>query len=278
MIVDFHSHTNASDGTLPALELIALMRARGVGVFSITDHDTLDAYATFDRMAQDATVITGVEINTSYRGNDVHVLGYRLPLHDTRLTRLLKDHRAARRTRAHAMVAKLQAAGAPITFEMVASEAAEGAALGRPHVAKALVRHGVVKDIEAAFRQWLTWGKPGHVPQDHITPQLAIRLIHEAGGVAVLAHPGRLQDETIIDELGPSLDGLEVFYPKHSSAQIHFYRGKAAQYGLVMSGGSDFHDIRWNTRGVGMDVGEADIAPFLELVCAKPQDTASPAP
>jgi len=242
------------------------MQARGVSVFSITDHDSIEAYGVLRGSFSGTRIVPGVEINTSYRGNDVHILGYRFDLSDTRLRRTLDEHRAARHTRAQRMVEQLRAAGLPITFDMVAAEAAEGAALGRPHVAKALVRNKMVGDVETVFRDWLGWGKPGHVPQDHVSPQEAIDLIHEAGGVAVLAHPGRLKDETIIDELGPALDAIEVFYPKHSSVQVAYYRAKAAHYGLAMTAGSDFHDARWNKDGVGMDVDRADIATFLELV------------
>lgn len=267
MIVDFHSHTNASDGTLTPDELVAAMRERNVSIFSITDHDTLDAYRTLTGKTIDATVIPGVEINCSVRGGDVHILGYKLPLEETNLTRILSSHRSSRVERAKQMVKQLNDAGLPVTFEQVQAEAVGSLALGRPHVGKALVRHGHVKNIEAVFRDWLVVGKPGYVPQDHILPYRAIELIKEAGGVAVLAHPGRLKDETIIDDLAKyGLDGIEVFYPTHSPQQISYYRGKAKEHKLVMTAGSDFHDIRWHTRGVGMEVEKTDIQPFLDRI------------
>jgi predicted metal-dependent phosphoesterase TrpH len=266
MTIDFHSHTRESDGALSPPELVAMMRARGVGIFSITDHDTMRAYGQFD--ADFATVVPGIEINTTWEDNEVHVLGYAVPLgEETPLARVLAENRDFRRTRIDRMVANLNAAGYPIAVADVVAESDGGDAMGRPHVAKALIRAGLVRDIESAFRDLLTRGKPGYLPSNYITPAQAIDVIRDSGGVPVLAHPGRLKDESIVDELiEHGLAGLEVFYPSHSPAQTAHFRAKAARHGLVMTAGSDFHDIRWHTRGVGMDVEEADIRPFLDLV------------
>ncbi|GAC1432598.1 MAG: PHP domain-containing protein [Candidatus Velthaea sp.] len=265
MTVDFHSHTNESDGTLPPAELIASMRKRGVTVFSITDHDTMRAYDGVD--AEGIRLVPGIEINTTWNGNDVHILGYGLPLGPSKLADTLEANRGHRRTRAEQMVAQLNAAGYPLTLEAVLAESGGGHALGRPHVAKALIRAGYVSDINDAFKKLLSHGGAGYVPSLHITPLEAIDIITRSGGVPVLAHPGRLKDEAILDDLAESgLVGLEVFYPTHTPPMISHYRKKATQYGLVMTGGSDFHDIRYNTRGVGMDIDEDDIKPFLDLV------------
>jgi hypothetical protein len=264
--VDFHSHTRESDGALGPAELVAMMRARGVGIFSITDHDTMRAYGQF--AAGFATVVPGIEINTTWEDNEVHVLGYAVPLGDeTPLAQVLAQNRDFRRTRIERMVANLNAAGYPIDVAGVVAESDGGDALGRPHVAKALIRAGLVRDVETAFRDLLTRGKPGYLPSTPLTPFQAVDVIRESGGVPVLAHPGRLKDEAIVDELiEHGLAGLEVFYPSHTPAQTARFREKAARSGLVMSAGSDFHDIRWHARGVGMDVEEADIRPFLDLV------------
>jgi predicted metal-dependent phosphoesterase TrpH len=266
MTVDFHCHTRESDGALAPEELVAMMRARGVGIFSITDHDTIRAYGQF--AADFATVVPGIEINTTWEDNEVHVLGYDVPLGDnTPLAQVLADNRDFRRTRIERMVAALNAAGYPITVAGVTRESDGGDAIGRPHVAKALIRAGLVKDVETAFRDLLTRGKPGYLPSNYITPTQAVEVILESGGLPVLAHPGRLKDEGIVDELvAHGLAGLEVFYHSHTPAQTAHFRAKAAQHGLVMTAGSDFHDIRWHTRGVGMDVDEADIRPFLDRI------------
>ncbi len=265
MIVDFHSHTNASDGTLEPQALVAAMRRRGVTLFSITDHDTLRAYDGLT--VEGARIIAGIEINTTWRGSEVHVLGYGLPLGDSPLTLTLARNRAARVARIERIVAQLRGAGYEISAADVQAESAGGDAIGRPHVARALVRAGLVADIDTAFRKLLTSGGAGFVPSSHITPFEAIDVIGASGGTAVLAHPGRLKDQTVIDDLAASgLVGLEVFYATHTPSQTAHYRGVAARLGLVMTAGSDFHDARWNVRGVGMDVDEDDLRPFLELV------------
>jgi predicted metal-dependent phosphoesterase TrpH len=266
VIVDFHSHTHESDGSLPPAQLVDLMRKRGVRIFAITDHDTTRAYGTF--AADFARVVPGVEINTSWRDNEVHVLGYGVPTGDDgALAGVLAANRDFRRTRAERMVNAVNAAGFPVTLDAVIAEAGGADAIGRPHLAKALVRAGHVSDVDAAFRTLLGRGKPGYVPSNNITPAQAIAAIAESGGVPVLAHPGRLKDETILDELAAQgLAGIEVFYPTHTPSQTAHFRAKAAHYGLVMTAGSDFHDPRWNERGVGMDVDEDDIGPFLELL------------
>lgn len=266
MLVDFHSHTCESDGTLAPAELSELMQRRGVRFFSITDHDTIKAYGQFETPPHIRT-ISGIEINTSFSESEVHILGYRLPLGDSPLTAVLEENRAARRVRVGRIVEQLRDAGYGITMDDVHAEAYEGASLGRPHVGKALIRLGIAPDIETAFRSFLRRGTPGHVPSTHITPEQAIEVVLASGGVPVLAHPGRLKDYAIIEQLVEyGLQGLEVFYPTHEPMQIQYFRDRARQYGLVMTAGSDFHDIRYHKRGVGVEVDEEDIEPFLNLV------------
>ena len=268
MLVDFHSHTLESDGTLTPVELAAAMRKRGVEIFSVTDHDTLGAYAKLAESGHDAPHVTGVELNTTYRGNEVHVLGYGFAVDSAPILEAVASNRAQRRLRAEKMVAQLAVAGYEVSFEDVRAEAgSDDSALGRPHVARALIRKGYARDIDSAFRELLTPGKPGYVPQTYLRPQDAVSLVARAGGVAVLAHPGRLRDESIVEELVEAgLAGIETFYPTHDANMTAHFRALAARYGLVMTAGSDFHDARYNARGVGMDVAREDISPFLELV------------
>ncbi len=266
MLVDFHSHTFESDGTLAPSALCELMQKRGVRIFSITDHDTIEAYGRFD-VPKHMRAVVGIEINTTYRDGEVHILGYRLPTGESPLTNVLEQNRAARRVRVGRIVDQLRAAGHEITMDDIRAEAREGASLGRPHVGKALIRLGIAPDIETAFRSFLRRGTPGYVPSTHITPHEAIDVILASGGVPVLAHPGRLKDYSMIDELAErGLQGLEVFYPTHESAQIQHFRDRARRLNLVMTAGSDFHDIRYHKRGVGVEVDQADITPFLNLI------------
>lgn len=266
MLVDFHSHTWESDGTLSPQGLCDLMHERGVRVFSITDHDTLTAYGQFE-LPKNLRVVTGIEINTTYSDGEVHILGYGLPLEPSPLTQVLEANRNARRARVGRIVQQLRDSGHEITLEHVHAEAKENASLGRPHVGKALVRLGIASDIEHAFRAFLRRDTPGYVPSTHITPHEAIEVIAASGGVSVLAHPGRLRDYDIIGPLVEhGLQGLEVFYPTHEPMQVQYFRDRAKQYGLVMTAGSDFHDIRYHRRGVGAEVEEPDIRAFLNLV------------
>ena len=266
MIVDFHSHTCESDGTLTPQALADFMGERAVEVFSISDHDTMTAYGKFTP-PPGSRVVTGVEINTTYRGNEVHLLGYGMRPDSPELEAMIAHNREARVRRAHRMVEQLRRAGYGITFEAVLEHAPDAKSIGRPHVAKALIASGQVADIDSAFRNLLRTGMPGYVPSLHITPQEAIERIGAAGGVPVLAHPGRLKDRVLIDELAPNgLRGLEVFYPLHDPDDVADFRAVAKRYGLVMTAGMDFHDIRYHTRGVGMEVAREDIAPFLALV------------
>lgn len=272
MLVDFHSHTRESDGTLEPRELAALMRRRGVSVFSVTDHDTLAAYDGAglrgdDEGAGSPRLVVGIEINTTYRGSEVHVLGYGLPVGAPELEDVLAANRRARAKRVAEIVARLNTIGIDVSLDQVRSEANGGASLGRPHVAMALMRAHHVPTIDAAFHRLLARDKPAYVPSVHLSPQRAIEIVVRAGGVPVLAHPGRLRDYDLIDELADAgIVGLEVFYPRHDASQVAHFRERARDLGLVMTAGSDFHDARYNTRGVGVEVDADDIRPFLELV------------
>jgi len=268
--VDFHSHSYESDGSLSPQDLADFMHASGVETYSISDHDTLSAYGGAFQAAPGARVVAGIEINASYRGNEVHVLGYGSALlGDADVAAMLEHNRAERRKRVERMVDQLRRGGYGITVADVEREGPNAKALGRPHVGKALVRAGFAGDIESAFRNFLRQGKVGYVPSTHVTPHEAIETIGTAGGVAVLAHPGRLRDLSIIDELAPhGLRGLEAFYPRHDAGDVRFFCEKAAELGLMVSGGADFHDIRYNTKGVGIEVPDDAIAPFLEAVFA----------
>jgi 3',5'-nucleoside bisphosphate phosphatase len=266
VIVDFHCHTIESDGSLTPQALADSMGDRHVEIFAISDHDTLSAYGAFTPPSG-ARVVTGVEINTTWRDNEVHLLGYALPLESPSFGSMLERNRDERAKRARRMVEQLQAGGYSITFEAVLREAQGSKALGRPHVAKALVRAGAVESVDSAFRRLLRRGTPGYVPSTHVTPHEAIDGIRECGGVAVLAHPGRLKDRSIIDALAErGLQGLEVFYPQHDAEDVRCFREIAQRYGLVMTAGSDFHDIRYHAHGVGMEVDRGDVAPFLKMV------------
>ncbi|MGB6412609.1 MAG: hypothetical protein WBF19_04635, partial [Candidatus Cybelea sp.] len=185
------------------------------------------------------------------------------------INELLEYNQDQRRIRAETMVDQLRKAGYGITLDDVLAESGDALSIGRPHVAKALVRLGIVGSVDEAFKKALGTGRPGYVPQLYTTPEHAIEKIAEAGGIPVLAHPGRLKDRVLIDELAPrGLRGLEVFYPLHDAADTAEFRETARRYNLVMTAGMDFHDIRYHTKGVGMEVPAEDLEPFFDLVAA----------
>ncbi|MGC8485005.1 MAG: PHP domain-containing protein [Candidatus Baltobacteraceae bacterium] len=267
MIVDFHSHTLCSDGSLEPQALADMMAQRAVEAYSITDHDTLAAYGRFTPHAG-ARVVIGTEINTYYRNSEVHVLGYGLRVDDPAFAAFLVENREHRFTRAQRMVEQLRAGGYAITMADVERHAQGSKVLGRPHVARALVANGISSDIEAAFRGLLRRGRPGFVPSTFVTPQRASAAIRAAGGIAVLAHPGRVADAAIVDELcgAGEFDGLEIYYPLHDADDIARFERKASEYGLLATAGADFHDIRYHKGGVGMEVDAAALAPFFARV------------
>lgn len=268
MIVDFHSHTRESDGALQPGELVGMMQQCGVEIFSISDHDSLGAYGKFDLPAG-MRVVTGVEINTTYRENEVHILGYGVATDDPEFLAELEANRGQRSARMERMVEHLRAADVMITVDRVRSFGSQGGALGRPHVAMALIEAGYASDINDAFARYLHRGGIGYVPSIYVTPQQAIAAIRKAHGIAVLAHPGRLKDRAILHELATQgLHGIEVFYPRHDARDVEEFRAVAAQYGLVMTAGSDFHDLRYHPQGVGREVAREDIEPFLALLNA----------
>lgn len=243
MSVELHCHTTASDGTLTPEELIALAVRRGLEAIAITDHDTTAAFqpATAAAAPYRLEVIPAIEINAEVGGLDVHVLGYYLDPSHAGLQQALTGLQEARVRRAHEMVELLASLGAPLEYERVQHFAA-GDSVGRPHVARALVEAGHVKDLPDAFERYLATGKPGYVPRRNLGPAEAIRLIREAGGVAVLAHPGLIGDETMTERLVPAgLQGLEVHYPQHPPLLREHYAALAARLGLVVTGGSDYH-------------------------------------
>jgi len=241
--IDLHVHSSASDGTLSPAAVVRAAHAAGVTALALTDHDTTDGVA--EAMAAAAALgvelIPGVELNTDRSRGEVHILGYYIPLDDQRFQGLLAHRRGARVRRGQAMVQRLQALGCAITFDQV-ERIAQGGAITRPHVARALVEAGCVASVEEAFRRYLHAGGPAYVPHEPFSPVEAVRAVLDAGGVPVLAHPGRMEDEGIIPELvAAGLQGLECYYPEHTPADTRRFLELAAKYDLVITGGTDFH-------------------------------------
>ncbi len=250
--VDLHSHTTASDGRATPEELIALAKAADLQAVAVTDHDTLDGLPAA-QVAADACgihLVHGIELSTIDGAREVHLLGLHLQDTDVLAEQLIAVQ-AARVDRAVEMVAKLNKLGMPVTMEMVLHEAA-GGAVGRPHVARALLAGGWARDMREAFDRYLGDGKPANVGKLRIELADGIALIHDAGGVAVWAHPqGEGNKEKIGRYAALGLDGVEVRHPSHSSEDLARLATLCDHFGLLKSGGSDWHGALDGFRPLG---------------------------
>ena len=241
--VDLHLHTTASDGAYAPAAVVALARERGLRTIAITDHDSMEGVAeALAAAGHGLEVIPGVEINTDIPHAEVHILGYHVDYHHAELQDVLQRLRDFRRDRARRMVEKLARLGMPVDWRRVAALAGEGA-VGRPHVAQALVERGYVADVSQAFDRYLGREGPAYVERHKLTPVEATRLIVRAGGLPVLAHPSGLEHlPTLLDELtAAGLVGLEAYYTGYLPEETQGLLLLAQKYGLVATGGSDFH-------------------------------------
>lgn len=245
---DLHTHTKASDGTCDPAENVRLAKEAGLAALAISDHDTVAGIPEAIEAAKGLgiEVIPGVEVSSVGRGQDIHVLGYFIPYADKAFQERLVGLRETRHERNQLLIAKLQELGIPITLENVyRRKQGTDKNIGRPHIAEELIEIGVVSSIEEAFAKYL--GKEGaaYVNPPRITPQEAIRLIQDAGGVAVLAHPGLYDDDELVQELIVfGLDGIEVNHPDNTEEQKQLYTQWANENHLIKTGGSDFHGWR----------------------------------
>jgi predicted metal-dependent phosphoesterase TrpH len=241
--VDLHTHTTASDGLLTPTELVRQAVTAGLAAIAVTDHDTTAGLpeALAAGAEQGIEVVPGVEISTSHAGLEVHLLGYFVDAGSAEFERLLASRREDRDERAREMVERLRALGVYIEYEDVLREAARGA-VGRPHVAAALLTKGWVQTRQEAFDRWLADGRPAAVPKPVFPLAEAIDLLLGMGAVPVCAHPGLLKRPEILEEMPAlGLAGVEVFYPKHLPEQQRELLAFARARGLVATGGSDFH-------------------------------------
>lgn len=239
-------HTTASDGRCSPSDLVARVHAAGVRVFSVTDHDTLAALTDAGEAASalGLTLVPGIEVTAVWDARDVHVLGYWIDPDDAGLAAFLEAQRARRVERVRAIGLALARAGAPVDLEPLLASARQrpGASVGRPGVARLLVAAGHAVSVQDAFDRLLGAGCPAFVPRTGVSPEDAVQVIHQAGGLASLAHPGvTRRDDRIAVWADAGLDAIEAYHSDHSDEEQAHYLQRGRDLGLAVSGGSDFH-------------------------------------
>ena len=244
-LVDLHMHSTFSDGRYTPTQLVEVAAAKGIAVLALTDHDSWNGVAEAQAAAArlgNIRVLTGVELGTQCENDSVHILGYHVNMNCEPLHAKMDEMRHGRELRLTRMLAKLDGLGYHIEVEACDPK---NRAVGRPHVAKALVAAGYFNTVQEVFDALLHRGGPAYVPQPKLAPEEAVQLIHEAGGIAVLAHPSELSDGTLPERLlrAVPFDGVEVYHPSADKKAQAKWLQLAQELQLLVGGGSDFHAI-----------------------------------
>jgi 3',5'-nucleoside bisphosphate phosphatase len=248
-IADLHMHSLISDGRLTPTDLVDLAYRNGVRIMSLTDHDIVDGlHEAFEAAAKypDLTLIPGIEMSTDVPGNEVHITGHFIDWRNEEFRAKLARLQESRLGRAQKMVDRLAELGKPVEWARVQSFA-EGA-VGRPHIALALVEAGHVSSVNEAFDLYLSRTGPAYVERERLEPEEVVRVIGEVGGLATLAHPRELYAAGSLEDLlkrlkTAGLTGMEVYYQDYVPEEIETFRRLAKQFGLLPLGGSDYHGL-----------------------------------
>lgn len=265
---DLHLHTYHSDGTRSPREVIDAAKTHGLGIVAISDHDNLAAWFEIKPYADSSgiTLIPAMELSCIFSGADVHILAYAFDPTDERIEKRLAEFRNTRARRGHEMIGRLRELGVEVNPERV-DQLAGGGAMGRPHIARAMVEAGHVTSVDEAFDRYLGWGKPAFVDKQRFSIEEAVELIHSAGGLTSIAHPAVYPNHAKIvpQVLDAGIDGVEVFHPDVDETERERYRNLARFRGKMITGGSDDHGTAKSTQTLGtIRVPEDLIAPILE--------------
>jgi len=243
MFADLHLHTNFSDGTYTPEEMVSQAAKHQLAAIALTDHDTVEGCdrAAAACKALEIEFIPGTELTAEQAENEIHILGYFLDTTNPKLLSEIAKFQSVRQKRIYEMVARLNELNVPLRAEDVFA-LANCRSPGRPHVARALVKAGLCGSLDEAFERFLKKHRPAWVPKAKISALVAIELIHQANGLAVMAHPGlNRSDEVIPDLVEAGLDGIECFHTKHSTVVSEHYLEIADKFNLLVTGGSDCH-------------------------------------
>jgi predicted metal-dependent phosphoesterase TrpH len=250
--VDLQVHSTASDGALPPAAVVQAAADAGLYAIALTDHDSVEglpeAIEAGSRLG--VRIVPGVELSSHFEGEELHLLGLHLANLEAMRAALL-EFQGQRVRRAERIVATLNAHGIPVTMEAVLAEAGTGA-VGRPHIARALLAGGWVREFREAFDKWIGWGRPAYMAKETFDVADAIALVHRAGGIAVWAHPGELATPARIARLAElGLDAVEVLHPSHPPYLVQRLVENTEKAGLIPSGGSDWHGTHDGPRKLG---------------------------
>lgn len=270
MLVDFHMHSVFSDGCLSPRELVAQGRLHGLGMMALTDHDEIAGIdSMIEAAGQDIKIIPGMELSSSYKGKDVHILGYDFDCQSPLLHSYLDYFKARRLERIQKMVDRCRENGYAISWADIQAIAPKTSAYGRPHIAQVLVQKGYAKNTNEAFDKILSSKGTCYVPKPKEAVDRVIDVIHDAGGYAVLAHPGLIKNDDYVKQiLNFPIDGIEAYHTSHNFSQEDKYRSMAEQRGLFVTGGSDFHGIEGRyPSSIGEYTVESELVEeFISLV------------
>lgn len=276
--IDMHVHTTASDGTMAPKHVVSLAAMQGLKAIAITDHDTMAGIAEAGQAGElmGVTIIPGIELSTDYLGKDVHVLGYFLDDQAPALKDYMTWVREQRNARNEAILERLRKKGFDLTLSGL-EEAHPGAVLGRAHIAQGLVELGAVQNIKEAFRRYLGQGRSCYVERKRIPMKDAVALIKKCGGVAVLAHPlqygfDRAGLDTLVKTAAQEgFSGMEILYPGYTQADQQRLFDLAEKYGLLPTGGSDFHgDVKPEIQ-LGTGDGNLSVPAMYFIMLARSQ-------
>jgi predicted metal-dependent phosphoesterase TrpH len=260
--VDLHTHTTASDGTFSPSENILRAIEKGLGAIAITDHDTVNGVEEALEEAKkhdDFECVPGIEISTLYEGQDIHVLGYFIDYKNKKFLQALEQLQSVRDQRNGKILRNLQELGISIKESDLEAKRHGSGNVGRGHIAEILMEKGIVNSLPEAFEKFLGKGKSAYAMVERISPIDAIKVIRDAGGVPVLAHPGIYDADELIPILCENgLAGLEYCHPDHSAEQVKHYKQLAEKYNLIKTAGSDFHGFR-NGEVFHGDIGSCTV-------------------
>lgn len=238
---DLHIHTYYSDSTSSPEEVIKLAEDAGVSAIAVTDHDTIDSLQPLLKIQSNVEIIPAVELSTKINNTEAHILGYFIDPHNQELLKKLAEIKQIRKDRVYKFGDKLKTIGVDIEPEKIIESAKYGT-VGRMHIARYLIEKKYASCMHEVFRKYLGDSAPGYISVFRLTPRQAIRLIKNAGGVAVLAHPYTISNQGLVTKIiNDGIDGLEVYYPERDGSQQEHYKTIAEKHGLLLTGGSDFH-------------------------------------